>query len=546
MAEEGADGVGHGGRKDVLEVAGFLLDLRLVHLEGLGEELLRQALAADEAAGAPLSLLGEGRLRGGGEDAAGSHAVEQPVGGEPGAAHAGLVGELVPLALEPQVFEDLVDRLVVLGLREELARHAPVLELDLAVRALAHRKIVRDHDDRLAAVVHPLEELHDGTLVLGVERARRLIGEHEPGAVDEGARDADSLLLAPRELRGEVPEAVAEPDLLESPRRLALVGHAVQVLREHHVLQRVEVGEEVELLEDEPHALAPVADQVGPRETGQIHAIDDHTALVGKVQPSQEVHERRLPGARGAHDGEPLAGADLEVHVVERNDAVPVAPGGALDEDVRHQPPRGAAAGAMPSARLSGIITETRQRRREIAITSGTTSTRGSIAAPKRRVPIPRAQSAPSRTPAAPPTRPRRKTSPTNIATISKSPAPIERMSPISRSRSTTLVMSVVTRQSPDRTMTSSVSSHIMRPSLPRTSPCEAATARSGLAEIPGTAATAVEAARATASAPPSTERPTSETRPISPVVFWSPARGTRTASSSDSPVETRPATVSA
>ena len=56
-----------------------------------------------------------------------------------------------------------------------------------------------------------------------------------------------ALPLAPRELGREVARAVAEPHPLQGRQRLGLVGHRVEVLRQHHVLDRREERDHVVL-----------------------------------------------------------------------------------------------------------------------------------------------------------------------------------------------------------------------------------------------------------------------------------------------------------
>src|SRR5262245_60346122 len=77
VAEEGADRVGDRGREDVLEIARLLFDLGLVHLEGLGEEGLGEAVPPDQVLGALVAGRGELRLAALVEDAVGPHALEQ-------------------------------------------------------------------------------------------------------------------------------------------------------------------------------------------------------------------------------------------------------------------------------------------------------------------------------------------------------------------------------------------------------------------------------------------------------------------------------------
>lgn len=56
VVEESADLVGRFGREYVLELAGLLFDFSFaVHGEGIGEEALGQAMAADDVGGALVS-----------------------------------------------------------------------------------------------------------------------------------------------------------------------------------------------------------------------------------------------------------------------------------------------------------------------------------------------------------------------------------------------------------------------------------------------------------------------------------------------------------
>ena len=70
-------------------------------------------------------------------------------------------------------------------------------------------------DDQHGDAVLPIQALqnvHDLTARFRVEVAGRLIGQQDGRRRDEGARDGHALLLATRELRGPVRQAVAEAD----------------------------------------------------------------------------------------------------------------------------------------------------------------------------------------------------------------------------------------------------------------------------------------------------------------------------------------------
>src|SRR4051812_20807035 len=78
------------------------------------------------------------------------------------------------------------------------------------------------------------------------------------------------------------------------------------------VLLGGEDGDEVEGLEDEADLVPAQARQGGVVELADLRVGDRHRAAAGAVQPGQQVHERRLAGARRAHDRGEGAGLDLE------------------------------------------------------------------------------------------------------------------------------------------------------------------------------------------------------------------------------------------
>ena len=76
-------------------------------------------------------------------------------------------------------------------------RHTPVHHPDHTMRKSRHVLLVGDHDDRhiLLCVQQP-QKLHDLQRALGVQIARRLIGQNDLRIADQSPRDGDPLLLA--------------------------------------------------------------------------------------------------------------------------------------------------------------------------------------------------------------------------------------------------------------------------------------------------------------------------------------------------------------
>ena len=126
-----------------------------------------------------------------------------------------------------------------------------MLQADDAVGLGAEVGVVRHHDDGAVLRVQFGEDAQHGLFVFGVKVAGGLVGKEDFRLVDERAGDADALLFTAGKLLRQVVAAVREADPFEGGERRRFVGHAVVVLRQHDVFAGGEVGQEMELLEDE-------------------------------------------------------------------------------------------------------------------------------------------------------------------------------------------------------------------------------------------------------------------------------------------------------
>ena len=118
-------------------------------------------------------------------------------------------------------------------------------------------------DDRRhpPAALQGLQQLDDGSPGLRIEAARGLVGEQEWWIEQEGTAQRHPLLLAARELGRKVRLALTHSDLRQEPPRAH--GQPARrkpgdAPRDHHVLERSEIGQQ--LLELENEADRPVAE----------------------------------------------------------------------------------------------------------------------------------------------------------------------------------------------------------------------------------------------------------------------------------------------
>ncbi len=96
-----------------------------------------------------------------------------------------------------------------------MAEDLAVVEGDAALRERGHLRVVRDHDDGVALAWRSVRRSATMRLVGLVEVAGGLVGEQDGRVVDEGAGDADALLLAAGKLAGQMLGALAEADFVE-------------------------------------------------------------------------------------------------------------------------------------------------------------------------------------------------------------------------------------------------------------------------------------------------------------------------------------------
>src|SRR5882724_7088564 len=101
------------------------------------------------------------------------------------------------------------------GGRPLLHDGALVHEQDPVGRVAGKAHLVADHDHGHAALAEGAHDLEHRAHQLGIERAGRLVEQHDPRLERDRARDGHPLLLAARELPGRVVGAVGQADPLQ-------------------------------------------------------------------------------------------------------------------------------------------------------------------------------------------------------------------------------------------------------------------------------------------------------------------------------------------
>ncbi len=207
--------------------------------------------------------------------------------------HALDLRDLAMFGQRPQLFEHFVELLLVGHRKNFLMRNLSMVQFNTPVGQPRHYGVVRDHHQSPALLVELTQKAQDDFFVLRVEVSGGLVSQNNFRIIDQGACDADALLLTAGKLRWQVIGAVPKADAGQRVNRFLLVSHAVKVLRQHDVLDRGEKGDEMELLEDESDFFRAHTIQFSGRESSS--ADESPATLTPSSQISPELGRSRQP-----------------------------------------------------------------------------------------------------------------------------------------------------------------------------------------------------------------------------------------------------------
>ncbi len=109
--------------------------------------------------------------------------------------HALDLGNFAVFFERPKFFEHFVELLFVGHGKHFLRCDLAVMEFDAAVGQARHHRVVRDHHDGAPLLMKLAQQAQNDFFVDRIEVAGGFVGQDDLGIVDQGARDADPLLL---------------------------------------------------------------------------------------------------------------------------------------------------------------------------------------------------------------------------------------------------------------------------------------------------------------------------------------------------------------
>ena len=221
--------ISHSWTEDVFKLAGLLLDFAFaIHGEAVGEQALGEAMAANDADGAftppigefddetaiaerrssglerimarideGLMVMGLRWVRARSDQSESDHFFNSDADGQSAVDfHVLEFGDLVIFCECPELFEDFIKLLVVSHGENFAGGDLAMVQFDTAVSKAGNDRVVRDHHDGSALLMQLPQQAQDDFFIDGVEIPSGLVGKNNLRIIDEGAGDADALLLS--------------------------------------------------------------------------------------------------------------------------------------------------------------------------------------------------------------------------------------------------------------------------------------------------------------------------------------------------------------
>ncbi len=165
-----------------------------------------------------------------------------------------------------------------------------------------------------------IERLEHELRRVGIEIPGRLVGQHDRRLIDQRARDGDALLLAAGELRGLVVNAVLEAERNEQALRLRACAAPMRAgdhRRQGHVVERIELGQEMMKLVDETDLRAA---QLGAFAVSKLpggDAGDEHLPIAWPLKQAGRMQQGGFARAGRPDEADDLPRVQFKVHAVQ-------------------------------------------------------------------------------------------------------------------------------------------------------------------------------------------------------------------------------------
>jgi hypothetical protein len=188
------------------------------------------------------------------------------------------------------------------------------------IRVVGDLLVMGDKNDGVSLCVKFTQDLHHLRPTVRVKGSGRLVSQNDLAAIHQSAGDRHPLLLAARQLAGNMVRALGQTQPgQQGDRPLMPVGSAASGINGGHfdIAGRAQVAKQMIALEDETEPLAAQRRQLVHVHLRRLAAFDPIIACRRPIQTSKYVHQSRFAGTGGADNGHHLSGFNVEVDILQ-------------------------------------------------------------------------------------------------------------------------------------------------------------------------------------------------------------------------------------
>lgn len=184
------------------------------------------------------------------------------------------------------------------------------------------RRVMCDNKERAALPVELGQVFQDLSRVVRVEITGRLVGKEDIGLLYERSSQGHSLTFTDAELSHAVVQALGQGQALEELPGFSISDTGPGERREHDVLDRREVGDQVEQLKHKPYLLGTQAASGTRRKSVHVLAVEENAAARRANHAAHGQQQGSLTRAARAADYNELPRFDGQGHAVEGADSL--------------------------------------------------------------------------------------------------------------------------------------------------------------------------------------------------------------------------------
>lgn len=194
--------------------------------------------------------------------------------------------------------------------------HSSVAKHDDAVRSSRGFQVMRHEHDSRPRERSLVQQIKHASARFPVERAGRLICEHNSRPRRKHSRNGYTLLLSARELARQVIRTFQEANGIE--RREGIDASLAREPRwERNILFRAERRNEIEGLKDEADPVPPHLRELSGRQSQEIVPQQGDCARCCGFEAREAIQQRRLAGSAWADNRDELPRRNRERNVIE-------------------------------------------------------------------------------------------------------------------------------------------------------------------------------------------------------------------------------------